>query len=552
MKKPVIVIGLDSAEPKVVEKWLAQGELPIMSKLKDQGLYGRLENFHAFSAETPWTTFATGCAPETTGYWSPLKFVEGTYEVTTQAAFDYEDYPPFYAQSDIKCAIFDVPQIRNDTRVNGVQVSCWGAHSPQVPQDSIPKELYGEITAQYGEHPTLHKDYAICTDIKTTLALEAGLIEGIEKRGEICHDLLSREPWDLFMTVFGEAHSAGHNFWQLSQEEHPLYEQLRPKADHDPMLSTFKAMDKAAGRILEAAPQDANILIFSAHGMGPNTMDLPSATFLPELMFRYSFPGETALAAGEYGGPLEAPIVDMDWKYWERHVWNTKDGTAFQKLMRKVIPNQLIAKLEPYFEDVSATKDLMPPVTLAHNETSIAFEPATWFAPLWPKMKAFALPSFSEGYVRINLKGREPDGIVEPDQYDAVCDEIVEKIRAMKCARTGRTMAREIIRTRKAGDNRNPKLPDADIVVLWQEDYASDVVETEEYGRIGPVPHYRAGSHRPEGFVIAAGPDIPTLGACGRLGHAMDLPATVLQLLGAPIPDHIEGNPLEFSKQKVA
>ncbi len=552
MTNPVIVIGLDSADPHVIEEWINNGELPVLAGLRDRGTYGRLENFEAFSAETPWTTFATGCAPSTTGYWSPLKFIEGSYDVTTQAAFDYEEFPPFYVNPDLKCAIFDVPQVRIDPRVNGIQISAWGAHSAQVPRESLPTNLYSDIVERYGVHPLLDRDFAVCTDIKTTLSLEDGLLEGIRRRGEICHDLLKQEPWDLFMTVFGEAHSAGHNFWQLSQKDHPLYEQLRPKVDHDPMLTTFQGMDKAIGRILEAAPDDATVIVFSAHGMGANTMDLPSATFLPELMYRYSFPGKTALAAGEYGAPLSDPIVDMDWKFWERHVWNTKSGSLFQKMMRKITPNQLIARLEPYFEDVSGTTDLIPPVTLAERGTSVAFEPATWFTPLWPKMKAFALPSFSEGYVRVNLKGREPDGIVEPDEYDTVCDEIVQKINALTCARTGKKMAREIIRTRQAGNNRDPKLPDADIIVLWQEEYATDVVESKEFGRIGPVPHYRAGSHRHDGFVLAAGAGIPQSWSSDSIGHAMDLPATILQMANVDIPSHIEGHPLELDKAKVA
>ena len=549
MKQPVVVIGLDSATPSVVEAWMDAGELPTMAALRDAGTYGRVKNFEAFSAETPWTTFATGVSPDTTGYWTPLKYVEDSYGVSTRAAFEYEEFAPFYAHRDLKCALFDIPQVRLDSRINGVQVAAWGAHSPQVPSGSLPEPLFAEIVQKYGEHPTLHKDYAVCCDMTSTMDLEPKLIEGIRRRGEICHDLLKQDDWDLFMTVYGEAHAAGHNFWQLSQQDHPLYDQLRPKVDHDPMLATFKAMDASMARIIEAAPEDATVMIFSAHGMGPNTMDLPSATFLPELMYRYSF-GEAALLEGEYGAPLPAPIVNMDKKFWERHVWNTRTkGSKLQKFMRKAVPNRLIKYLEPMFEDVSGKTDMMPPVTGHYTDWPLPFEPASWFIPLWPQMKAFALPSFSEGYVRINLKGREPQGIVDPADYDATVEEIMDKIRALTCARTGRPMARDIIRTRRQGDNRDPKLPDADIVVLWQEEYATDTVESKEFGRIGPVPHYRAGSHRPEGFFMVRGKGIPA-GARMDGGHAMDLPPTILKLIGVDVPDHIEGKALPVAEQR--
>ncbi|MEM6421124.1 MAG: alkaline phosphatase family protein, partial [Pseudomonadota bacterium] len=187
MKTPVVVIGLDSADPKVIEAWLDAGELPVMASLRAKGVYGRLDNFEAFSAETPWTTFATGVSPSTTGYYSPLGFVEGTYDVTTKAAYNYEEFPPFYANPDLKCAIFDVPQVRVDERVNGIQVTAWGAHSPQAESASSPPELFDEIVRDYGAHPTLHRDYAVCVDVKTTLRLEPRLKDGIELRGKIAH-----------------------------------------------------------------------------------------------------------------------------------------------------------------------------------------------------------------------------------------------------------------------------------------------------------------------------------------------------------------------------
>ena len=551
MRNRVIAIGLDAAEPSVVDAWMNEGKLPTIGALRERGIYGRLSNSEIGSAETPWTNFATGVWPQTSGYWSPLRYAEQSYCMETKAAYDYQEYPLFYAHPDLNCIIFDMPQVRVDPRVNGLQVTAWGAHSPQSEQESIPSELIGEILQQYGPHPALHNDYAISVDVKSTLAVEERLLEGIAKRGRICHDLMKREDWDLFLTVFGEAHAAGHNFSQFSQKSHPLYDSFRPRVSHDPMLLTFETIDKAIGQILESAPDDAVIIVFSAHGMGPNTSDLPSGTFLAELMYRYSFPGETALAAGDYGTPVPAPVFNMDWKYWERHVWNTKThSTAMQRMMRKVIPNQLISQLEPYFENLSG-EDLLPPITLRKLGTSTTFLPATWFMPLWPKMKAFALPSFSEGYVRLNLKGREPNGIVEPDNYDAACEEIIEKIGALTCARTGRKMARDIVRTRKQGDNRNPKLPDGDIIVLWQEEYATDVVESKEYGRIGPVPYYRSGGHRHEGFMVAAGGSIPKSKMTFR-GHAMDLPATILDLIGVQVPEHIEGRPLDFSVSNVA
>ena len=111
MKKSVIAIGLDAAEPSLLEKWMSQGYLTNLKNLKKNGAYGRLTNLDYYKAETPWTTFLTGCLPGKTGYWSPFRFQENTYNVEEIQAYNFAEYPPFYALgNDYRVAAFDIPQ----------------------------------------------------------------------------------------------------------------------------------------------------------------------------------------------------------------------------------------------------------------------------------------------------------------------------------------------------------------------------------------------------------------------------------------------------------
>lgn len=552
-KSPVVAIGLDAAPPDVLDTWMERGYLKNIARLCQQGTYGRLKNFSAFSAETPWTTFATGCRPQKTGYWSPLRFNSGSYQLETRAAYEYKEFPPFYALGeDYRVAVFDIPQVRLNENINGVQVTAWGAHSPQVPSGSQPEGLFQELVRTHGAHPGLHNDYSVCLDLKATKRLRAVLKTGVARRSAICQELLQQGPWDLFMTVFGEAHSAGHNFWQLSQPDHPLYEAFKSRVSGDPMLECFQAIDRALGEILSKAPSDARIILFSAHGMGPNTMDIPSTTILPEFLYRLNFPGQSLLfGRGDADAELAPPLPKMENNFWERHIWGTKsDSDRLRTFLRRRTPNKLYKFVEGLV-DPEQDGEMISPFRLANKTRVVPFQPAAWYAPLWPKMKAFALPSFAEGYVRINVEGREPSGLVAQADYDAYCEEIIAKIRQMKDARTGIPMAQEIIRVRQSAMDDNPRLPDADIVVVWQEEYASDSVESPDVGRIGPVPHYRAGSHRPEGFFIASGPGIePSRKMSGN--HALDISPTILSLMGAPIPDHLEGEAIALLKTKAA
>lgn len=545
VKNPVIAIGLDAAEPSLLEKWMSQGYLKTLSHLRQQGIYGRLQNFRDSNVETAWTTFATGFSPQKTGLWAHMGLREGTYNFETRAAYDFQEYPPFYALGeDYRVATFDVPQVRLTDKINGLQVAAWGAHSPQVETGSLPESLFQELIDKHGASPALHKDYAVCLDLKSTLKVAERLHTGIARRSATCQDLLTRETWDLFLTVFNDSHSGGHLFWQLSQPDHPLYEALRQCVSHDPLLEIYQAMDKAIGEILTKAPDNADVVIFSAHGMGPATIDLPSFVFLPEFLYRFSFPGKWGLGYGKTSDPLPPPFTKMKGNWWERHLWGTKyDPNPIRRFLRRETPSRLFKVIEPLL-DSTQESDLISPFQLARQgEQVVPWNPAQWYKLMWPSMKAFALPSFAEGYIRINLQGREPQGIVAPSDYHALCDELCQKLYALKDARKGIPMVKRIVRTRQDPNQRDPKLPDADLIVVWQEDYATDVMDSPDYGRFGPLPPYRAGSHRPEGFILACGSGIEP-GSSLSAGHVLDLAPTFLTLMGAPIPEYLEGKPL--------
>lgn len=547
MKNPVIAIGLDAADPVLLEKWMSQGHLKNLRRLREQGAYTHLDTFDYYRAETPWTTFLTGCPPQKTGYWAPVKLREGTYEVEEINAYDFQEFAPFYALGkDYRVAVFDMPQSTLSKQVNGVQVLAWGAHSPLTPSHSQPTELLDELINQYGEHPTLNKDNANTLDVDALIRLKEQMEIGIKRRAEICQDLLQRENWDLFLTIFGETHSAGHYLWHLSEiADHPLYQSVGAKYQGDPLLEIFEAIDNAIGDILSKAPENANVIVFAAHGMGSNVMDLPSMLFLPELLYRFSLPGKFGLAKGELGTTPKPPITgEKAKKCWLRTVWNLKyDSNPLKMFLRANLPLKVFNILESTVFGGRAKPDLISPFELVEQSDPQYFQPALWYKPFWSQMKAFALPSYSEGYIRINLQGREPNGVVAPSEYHAVCDELCEMLYRLKDARTGRLMVDKIMRTRQNPTDNDPKLPDADLVIIWQEDYATDVVDSPDVGRIGPVPYHRTGSHRARGFFAAKGPDFPA-GADLPVGHALDLAPTILALMDAPIPNHCEGKPI--------
>jgi predicted AlkP superfamily phosphohydrolase/phosphomutase len=51
------MIGLDAAEPALIERWIADDTLPALARLCARGSYGRLASSATWLAGSPWPTF---------------------------------------------------------------------------------------------------------------------------------------------------------------------------------------------------------------------------------------------------------------------------------------------------------------------------------------------------------------------------------------------------------------------------------------------------------------------------------------------------------------
>jgi hypothetical protein len=270
--------------------------------------------------------------------------------------------------------------------------------------------------------------------------------------------------------------------------------------------------------------------------MESNSTDLPSMVFLPELLYRLAFPGRIGLAPGRAGAPVPPVVKPPATRSWRSVLWGLRhDPNPITRWLRQHLPTTF------FHYTVERRLGIPHTVPLCPEDCALGTQPPMWYHPAWPQMKAFALPSFSEGYVRLNVRGREAQGLVEPAEYDAVCAEIAGHLQALMDPRTGRPAVRQVLRTRRHALESGAHLPDADLMVLWHN-APMDVVDSPTAGRIGPVPFKRSGSHVHRGFLLAAGPGILP----GPLpeGHAVDIAPTILDLMGAPLRDGFEGRPI--------
>ncbi|HXR78523.1 MAG TPA: alkaline phosphatase family protein [Bryobacteraceae bacterium] len=59
----IIFLGLDGLDPRLTEKFMSEGKLPNLQRLKEQGAYSRLRTTYPSLSPVAWSTFATGVNP---------------------------------------------------------------------------------------------------------------------------------------------------------------------------------------------------------------------------------------------------------------------------------------------------------------------------------------------------------------------------------------------------------------------------------------------------------------------------------------------------------
>lgn len=529
MARRIVAIGLDAFSPILLENWLAAGELPNLARLFAAGTYARQRNFELYRTENSWLTLLQGCSPETSLEWGHQHYFPQEYRTEERALYAFQKIPPFYATGDLRVALFDLPLVGVTPGLPGIQLFGWGTEANQIQRESLPPDAMRAIIRRHGRHPlydtlTMGEDgterlsYRIPSvyDPARLETVQRQLVAAIRERTAIIRDLVVKHDWDLLMAAYGEVHTAGHLLWHSSQI-HTLREPMRSAFPTDLFLETAREVDRCLGELVAVVPADAELLVFSPHGMRPNSLDVNSMLFLPELLYRWST-GQAAFRGwGDHGEP-PPPRLDYS-RHWREEVWDmrTDHGEAVLES-----PAEQEARGDP-----------------------LDWDPGNWYRPAWPTMRAFSLPGYSEGLIRVNVSGRDGtgEGGVDPDAFAGVCTELVATLGDLRDLRSGEKLVQEVVRVR-AGPHDEVHASPADLIVRWRDDLCGDVVDHPTLGRIGPAPFFRTGGHATKGFVLCVG---ETFAAGVRLPDVRteDVTATMLDRLGCAIPPHVRGVPID-------
>lgn len=513
----LMMIGLDGFESSIAERLMAEGRLPALKHLRETGAMVALDHGAAKRTGLAWEHVASGLSPESGKRWSAVDFDPATYEVLQRPT----RMTPFVAGIGRRTVAFDPPYFNLAEVADARGLVNWGAHDPGVPEASRPDGLGEEIASRFGPYPAKPWIYGfVWPSAERARRMGEDLIRAVELRSDIAAWLFAERlpDWELGFMVVSEYHSAIEGLWHGVDADHPLHDMPSAGPARAGLEGVYEAGDRLIGRMIERLP-DTRFAIFNLHGMGANNADVADMILLPEILYRHSVGSALATGAEWETNGRGVPVFDGE-RSWEDEI-----DRALPPAMRR--PGRAGRALAALRRRMAGEAD--------DGTLTLDWMPSGRYRRFWPKMRAFALPSFYDGQIRINLKGREGNGLVDRADYDRACDEIETLLRDCRDLATGQSVIAAIDRT-----DRPDRLgrSEADLIIVWNG--APLGLEHPVHGKIGPFPYRRPGGHTGgKGVAWLVGPGI----APGDMGtrSAFDLVPTIVELVGGEASARLSG-----------
>lgn len=512
MPTKLLVLGIDGASPEMLAGWAAEGALPNLAALEARGLTGETTNVHGFHVGSTWPSITTGLTPARHGVHYTVQIRPGSYDFHTVIARPLVARDPFWAaisRAGRRVAILDVPLSTLDRSLNGIQSVEWGSHDAIFGFRATPPEVESEIRERFGRHPLGPSCDGLRASPRETALFIDALIRGVGAKGELTKHFLRQGGWDLFMQVFTESHCVGHQCWHLHDRRHPAYDAPHTRVTGDPLLRVYTAIDAAIGQIVDEAGEDAKVVVFCGHGM---SYFFGAQFLLREILFRLGVAHPKVSSAP--GGPGDMMLAGA------RRAWRMLPGVV----RHAAEPLRALLRDDPHATGV-------PNIGVDPNSSS-----------------CFVVPNgLAVGGIRLNLRGREPRGILPPGaEADGFCDDLRNALLEIRDERTRHPVIRAVHRTRDLYEGEHiVHLPD--LLVEWTDEVptgsaviadgrAAHVrITSPRIGTIEGANDYgRTGEHRPAGRFIAAGPGI-TPGHLDRTVSILDYAPTFAAICGVEL-----------------
>lgn len=500
--KPLIIFALDSADPKLISRFMNEGDMPNLRELAKRGSQATIKDKDTLIELGIYNVILSGESRSETGYYDFRQLIPGTYKLKHHV--DGTDFgrDPFWGllkKTDIRVFVMDVFDARLIPDLNGVQVANWGVNNMKREMSAFPESVFAEVASW--EERIFANQKMPATFIESKSIYKKMMLR-LEKKVERILHLLKNDSFGLVVIGFGEVHGATHQFWQYRPDNAAHNPDWQTTELTDAIRNIYRKTDECIGEIIRHFPTQSNTFVISHCG------------------FKNQYPIENLMN-------------------------NFCVGLGYQTLkqpgfLKQLHPLNIIRRIVPLAWRIELSRRLLN-TEQRDGILSDTFENGTD----WENTTLFDMSSMFTAFLRVNLKGREPRGVVMAgEEYDKLLEKVVGDLRALRDKKSGEPLIDQIVKTKGTFSDAEPiRLPD--IVATFHDlpYFVREAVHPKRSITQEPNLFFRDSTHDDQGLLIAAGENIENREKLPNVSPS-DFAPTFLTLLDFPIPEYMCGKPL--------
>lgn len=504
----IAVIQFDAASAALLEQLGSEGRLPNLEALRRRGSRVELETPAEHFPASAYQDLYRGVEVGDHGLFYPFQWGAGDQRIRLAGTFGAP--PPIWdrlGEHRRSTLAIDPYECHRPHNAEGELVCGWGMRERVVLERwSVPDGGDRAARRRHGRPPDVTEVFGAQTP-RELRRLRERFLTAPARVADLAIERLRERSFDLAWIVFAAPHLAGHRLWEVPPyiDGEAIGADERQRLD-DALADVYQEVDAQLGRVLDALPDDCDVIVCSVLGMDRNTS---RADLLPGML--------TAVLGGERGNgaaPPKAADSDSGAMWRLRAALSGRARASIAAAMPDRLALELTARLELRGVD-------------------------------WSTTRAFAHPADNQGYVCLNRAGRERDGIVG----DGEATELVEQIRDGLLDFRDPDGEPTVVAVDEVADRWQGEAADRlpDLVVRWRptSSVALGAVHSNRFGSVQRQGYGsgRTGNHTDGDAWAILAPRSGRPRELGRPARITDIPATVAALNGIPL-NGLSGEPL--------
>lgn len=497
-----LLVGLDAGCLPVLEPLFESGALPNLRSVFENGTNGPLESQTPPWTPSAWPSLYTGVNPGKHGVFGFLSFDGYDWDVVNDTHVREQTLWELLDHHGYSSVVVNAPVTHPPREFDGALVP--GYTAPENP-DCHPDGVLSEIRDEIG-------DYRVYAPRDVT---------GDEKVE--WYRRLSRMRGEAFRYL-ADKHDPEFGFVQFQQTDTVFHEF---PGDDETVRAVYEAVDEQIGKILEQCDPDT-VVVASDHGMGEYTgHEFRVNEFLREQGF-------VETKQGGEGMPTWSTIANNQLQEGKSGKGEDATVTKPSALQRGLAAG---AKVGLTSQRIAAALDTVGLADyVAERVPTDAIRAATEQVD-FPNSTAYMRDRIELG-VRVNLQGREPNGVVPESKYEQVRDELIGHLSKVETP-DGRPVFDRVARREEIFSG--PYVEEAPDVVTIPAAYDQFLSTRVGDGQFGPPSEPY--NHKLEGVVALAGSGVDADTDLDS-AHLFDVTPTILATFGLPVGDRMDGSVL--------